>query len=314
MRVAVTGSQGLVGRALCAELHARGHQVIRVVRDPDQKMVTAPDLWTWDPDKGLSMDALAQNALQPAEAWVTLHGAGIADAKWTPARKLELQKSRIDSTAKIVAQLDMQRNRGLIEQERLRVVAASAIGIYGNGLGVCNEMSPVANDFLGHLATEWESVWFKARPWADVVHPRLGVVLSPAGGALGRMLPVFQWGMGGALGHGRQIMSWIALGALVQLLVELVEARTELGKRCGPVNAVQGFVEQREFAKVLGRVLRRPTFLPTPSFVLKAIYGEMAEELLLSGRAVESLYYQENPQQLEPSALLEAELRKMLGV
>jgi uncharacterized protein (TIGR01777 family) len=311
MRIAITGSSGLVGRALCLALESRGHNVVRVVRSPQGRSLGV-DEWLWDPDTGLSPESLAQLQLKPADAWVFLHGAGIAEGRWTPQRKALLRSSRVDATAKLVAQLGMQRNRGPLEVETVRVVAASAIGIYGTGPEPCAENSPVAHDFLGQLALDWESVWFAARSWARVVHPRLGVVLSPEGGALAKMLPAFKLGLGGPLGAGTQMLSWISLPALVDLLVELTEGESELGQRCGPVNAVQGAVAQRDFARILGRVLGRPAFLPTPSLILELALGEMARELLLRGRPVYSQFYHPHPEGLSPEAFLEQELRRVL--
>jgi uncharacterized protein len=184
-------------------------------------------------------------------------------------------------------------------------VSASAVGYYGDrGAELVDESSPPGRGFLAELCQQWETQTHAARD-ADVrvVNLRLGVVLSPNGGALAKMLTPFKLGLGGVIGSGEQYLSWIALDDLVRVIQFTLAAAAV----CGPVNAVAPHpVTNLEFTKTLGRVLRRPTIFPMPAFAARLAFGEMADEMLLSGvrvepRALRSAGFEFQHPQLEPA-------------
>jgi uncharacterized protein (TIGR01777 family) len=271
MKVAVTGSTGLIGSALVPFLTSGGHEVRRLVRRPPR----GEDEVGWDPTR----DELDPASLDGVDAIVHLSGENLAGGRWTAARKERLRRSRIDSTrtlARAVASLD--------RPPRV-LVSASAIGFYGDrGEEWVTESSPPADDFLGRLVVDWEAA---AEPAVEagvrVAHPRTGVVLSPAGGALGKLLLPFRLGLGGVVGSGSQYMSWVSIDDVVGALHHaLVDERMS-----GPFNLVAPEpVTNRDFTRILGRVLRRPTLVPVPAAALKAALGEMAEATLLASTRV----------------------------
>jgi uncharacterized protein (TIGR01777 family) len=271
MKVAITGASGFVGAALVPSLTTGGHEVVRLVR----RAPKAQDEVRWDPEAG-EIDAAA---LEGVDAVVNLSGESIAGGRWTDRRKALLRSSRVGPTSLLARTL-----AGLKRKPKV-LVSTSAVGYYGNrGDEWVTETEGPADDFLGHLSAEWEKA---AGPAADagvrVVHPRIGVVLSPAGGALGRMLLPFEAGLGGVLGSGTQYMSWVARDDLVGVIHHLLE-RPDLA---GPVNAVAPEpVTNAAFTKALGRVLGRPTVFPVPAFALRLAFGEMADATLLSGARV----------------------------
>jgi uncharacterized protein len=271
MRVAITGASGLLGSALVPYLRSGGHDVVRLVR----RAPAAKDEVRWDPAAG-TVDAAA---LEGVDAAVGLSGESIAEGRWTDARKAALRSSRVGPTRLLAETL-----AGLTRQPKV-LVSASAVGYYGNrGDAWLTEAEPPAEDFLARLSAEWESA---ARPAANagirVVHPRIGVVLTPAGGALGKMLLPFKLGLGGVLGRGSQYMSWIAIDDLLGVIGHLLQG----DGAAGPVNAVAPEpVTNTAFTKTLGRVLERPTVARVPAFALRLALGEMAEATLLSSARV----------------------------
>jgi hypothetical protein len=297
MRVAIAGASGLVGRSLAPFLTAGGHEVLRLVR----RAPSARDEARWDPEAG-EVDAAA---LEGADAVVNLSGENIAGGRWTEARKALLRSSRLGPTALLARTL-----AGLTRKPRV-LVSASAVGVYGDrGEAWVSEGDAPAGDFLGRLAADWERAAEPAvRAGIRVVHPRMGLVLTPAGGALGKMLLPFQAGLGGVLGPGTQYMSWIAMDDLLGAIHLLLD-RDDLA---GPVNAVAPApVTNAAFTKTLGRVLRRPTVAPAPAFALRLALGEMAGATLLSSTRV-------RPERLLASGYrfrfpeLEGALRHLLG-
>jgi len=271
MKVAITGASGFVGSALVPFLTTGGHEVVRLVR----RAPKAKDEVRWDPEAG-EIDAAA---LEGVDAVVHLSGENIAGGRWTEPRKALLRSSRVGPTALLARTL-----AGLKRKPKV-LVSASAIGYYGDrGDAWVTEKDAPADGFLGRLSAEWEKA---AEPAASagirVVHPRIGVVLSPAGGALGKMLLPFKAGLGGVLGSGAQYMSWIAMDDLVGVIHHLLD-RSDLA---GPVNATAPEpVTNAVFTKTLGRVLRRPTVAPAPAFALRLAFGEMADATLLTGARV----------------------------
>lgn len=270
-RVAVTGASGFIGSALVARLRQEGVDVRRLVRRAPRAGEAA-----WDPDR----DFIAPDALDGVEAVVHLAGESIAQ-RWTDGVRRALRDSRLRGTT-LVARAVAER------ASAVRVlVSGSAVGIYGDrGDELLDESSAPGDDFLGRLAVEWEGAAEAARDaGVRVVHPRTGIVLSPHGGALARLLPPFRLGVGGPIGSGRQWMSWIALGDMVDALVFALREPA----LAGPANFVAPVpVTNRELGTTLGRVLHRPALLPVPPIALKLLFGgEMVDATLLaSQRAV----------------------------
>ena len=272
MNVLVTGSGGLIGSALLPALAADGHQVRRLRRTPAE----GPDATSWNPQDG----TFAPGALDGIDAVVHLAGENIAGGRWTAARKARIRDSRVDGTHRLCAAL-----AGLDAPPRV-LVAASAIGYYGDREDeLLDEAAPPGSGFLPEVSRAWEAASAPAREAGiRVVHLRIGIVLSPAGGALGQMLLPFKLGAGGVLGSGGQYMSWIAIDDVVGIALHAL-ADDALS---GPVNAVAPrAVTNREFTRTLGKVLRRPTILPAPAFALRIALGEMADALLLASTRVD---------------------------
>jgi len=297
MKVAITGASGFVGGALVPFLTAGGHEVLRLVR----RTPKGTDEARWDPEAG-EIDAAA---LEGVDAVVHLAGENIAAGRWTEARKVLLRSSRLGPTRLLAETL-----AGLKKKPKV-LVSASAIGYYGNrGDAWVSEKDAPADDFLGRLSVEWEAAAEPARKAGiRVVHPRFGIVLSPAGGALGKMLLPFRAGLGGVVGPGTQYMSWIALDDLLGVVHHLLD-RVDLE---GAVNAVAPApVTNAVFTKTLGRVLGRPTVASVPAFALRLVLGEMADAALLSSTRV-------RPERLHASGYgfrfpdLEDALRHVLG-
>ncbi|MDH3255040.1 MAG: TIGR01777 family oxidoreductase, partial [Acidobacteriota bacterium] len=219
------------------------------------------------------------NKFPPCDAVVHLAGENIAGGRWTPARKERIAASRVDGTRNLI------RSLGRLEEPPPILVCASAIGYYGSrGAEHLDEQSASGDGFLAATCREWEEAAGEAASLGmRVVTLRFGVVLSPAGGALAKMLPPFRAGAGGRIGDGRQFMSWVSiddtLGAIYQALFD--------ERLSGPVNVVSPRpATNHEFTRALGRALGRPTLLPLPKPALRAMFGEMADEMLLASTRV----------------------------
>ena len=296
MRISVTGSSGLIGSALVPFLTAQGHEVGRVVRS-----TTAAGAWRWDPGAG-HVDAGAVNG---KDAVVHLAGETIAAGRWSAARKARIRDSRVRGTrvvAEAVARAD-PRPKAL--------VCASAMGFYGDrGDERLTEASAPGRGFLSEVSREWEEACAPARDQGvRVVNLRFGIVLSPAGGALAKMLLPFRLGAGGVVGSGKQWWSWVALDDAVGAIQHaLVTAGLS-----GPLNvAAPNPVTNAEFTRTLGRVLARPTLFPVPVFAARLAFGEMADALLLaSARVVPERLQQTGYVFRHPE--LEGALRHLLG-
>lgn len=270
-RIVLTGASGLVGSALGAFLSTGGHRVERLVRRPAR----LPGEISWDPARGIIEAA----ALEGADAVIHLAGESVA-APWTAARKTAIRESRVASTSLLATTL-----AHLARPPRV-LVSASAIGFYGSlpeGTRA-DERHPGGSDFLARVCRDWEAATAPAEAAGiRVVHARIGVVLAAGGGALARMLGPFRAGLGGVVGSGRQVLSWIALDDVVGALHYLVFTETV----AGAVNlAAPTPVSNAEFTRTLGHVLCRPTVVPLPATAVRLLFGEMGESLLLGGAHV----------------------------
>jgi uncharacterized protein (TIGR01777 family) len=273
LTVAITGSTGLVGSALRHFLTTGGHRVVPMVRSRDD---AGDGALHWNPHTG----EIDREGLSRVDAVVHLAGASIAGGRWTDDRKKVLMESRTQGTtllAKTLAQLGPTGPRTLI--------SASAIGFYGNrGDERLDEGARHGGGFLAEVARAWEAATEPAaRAGVRVVRLRTGVVISPAGGALGQMLLPFKMGVGGRLGSGKQYFSWIDLDDLVGAIVHAVFEPS----LSGAVNATApNPVTNASFTDALGRVLGRPTLIPVPALAVKAAFGQLGEEALLWGQRV----------------------------
>lgn len=272
MRILVSGATGLIGSALVRHLTTGGDEVTRLGRSQPRPGEAAI---RWDPAAG----TLEPADLEGFDAVVHLAGESIAGGRWTAAKKARIRDSRVRGTGLLAESLARSTSPPRV------MLSASAIGFYGNrGDEALDEDSPPGSGFLAEVCRDWEAA---ARPALEagirLVHLRTGLVLSPAGGALAKMLLPFRLGLGGRIGGGRQYVSWITLDDEVEAIRHVLLTDS----LAGPVNLVApGPVTNRELTRALGRVLRRPTLLPAPSFALRIMLGEMAGALLLSGARV----------------------------
>jgi len=266
VRVAVTGASGLIGSALVRELRGRGDEVMALSRSSN-----------WPDPKGEPAPA---DALRGRDAVVNLMGEELAQ-RWNDDVKREIRDSRVLGTRNLVAGLG-----ALAEGERPRVlVSQSAVGYYGaRGDEPLAEDAPPGDDFLAGVVRDWEAEARAAEQLGvRVVLTRTGVVLSPSGGALAKMLPFFKLGVGGPVAGGRQYMPWVHLDDVVGAILFALD--TEAAS--GPLNVTAPEpVTNREFSRALGRVLRRPAFAPVPGLAVKTLYGEMAMIVTTGQRAV----------------------------
>ena len=277
MKILVTGSTGLVGTALRADLRREGHVVCRLLRPSTRTEALRGSEGfdvPWNPETGD-----LGGAAVGADAVVNLAGASIAEGRWTAKRKKLLRTSRVDSARALVNALAKMaaRARGL--------VSASAIGYYGDrGEELLNEDSLPGTDFLSSIAMEWEAEAEKADVLGiRVVRARFGVILAKNGGALLQMARPFRFGVGGRIGSGQQWLSWVTLDDVVAIL----RLALENGAVRGPLNVVSPQpVRNAEFTNALAKVLHRPALFPAPAFALRLALGEMAEALLLSSQRV----------------------------
>lgn len=306
LKIAITGASGLVGQALVTFLSEKGHEVFRFVR----RAARDPGEIVWDPVRNV----LDPTALEGLDAIVHLAGDSLAEGRWSPQKKALIRDSRVLGTKTLVDALERVGRRPRV------LVSASAVGFYGPDapsvsetalrVGAHTESDAPGDDFLAMVCREWESEATRAEALGvRVVRARLGVVLDPRGGVLNKLVGPFKKGLGGKVGTGRQWMSWVALDDVVHALDFAVRHE---GLR-GAVNVVAPTpVAQAEFARTLGRVLSRPSFVPLPSFAVKALFGEMGEALLLGGQCVVPKALLDAGFRFEHQKL-EVALREMLG-
>jgi len=272
MKVLVTGASGLLGTALLPALEGAGHEPARLVRcEPDYSRGELH----WDP-VACRVDS---GRMENVGAVVHLAGENLAGGKWTPEKKKRIRESRVEGTRLLSESI-----AGLENPPEV-FISASATGYYGDrGDEWLDEKSPPGRGFVAELCRAWEEA---ATPAVEAgIHTvllRTGIVLAPEGGALAEMLPLFKLGLGGAMGGGRHYMSWISIRDVVGAVLHIIGNRDI----SGPVNAVSPDpVRNREFAAMLGRALSRPAVLPVPRFAMRAVYGELADEILLASARV----------------------------
>jgi len=270
MKVVLTGGTGFLGSALAESLARDGHDVIAISRHAGGtykgvRHVTMPGGFA---------------EVDGADAVVNLAGAGIADSRWTPARKAVLRSSRINVTKAVVDACS-----GAAVKPKV-LLSGSAVGIYGSSLDErFDESSPSGHDFLAQLCADWENAARAAEPLGvRVVLIRTGLVLGPNGGLLKKMAPPFKMFVGGPVGSGRQWMSWVHLDdwiGMMRLAISNAAIR-------GPMNIVSPSpVTNRDFSHALGRSLHRPSMMPLPEFAVRLMFGEMADGALLASQRVE---------------------------
>jgi len=295
MTVAISGPNGLVGTELRNILADAGHESIGISRS------AGPDSIEWDPLTGIK----DPSSLEGVDALVHLAGESIASGRWNEELKQRIVDSRVVGTRSLVQSL-----KDLTQKPRV-LVCASAIGFYGDrGDEILDENSPPGEGFLAETCVQWErEAMAAAELGLRVVCIRIGVVLSPKGGALQKMLLPFKLGGGGVVGNGRQYWSCIGLTDLARAIVFCIEN----DQMSGPVNGVcPDASDNRTFTKTLGKVLNRPTIIPLPAFAARLVLGEMADALLLASTRVE-------PKRLQDAGFeyscpdLESTLRHELG-
>ena len=273
LTIAITGSSGLIGSALVADLRASGHRVIRLVRQTP----ASDDEIAWDPLA--SAGGLARGALGGLDAAIHLAGANVAGRRWTPAYKETIRASRVRGTQALVGAL------GRAGTPPAVLLSGSAIGWYGDTGGrEVDESSPAGSGFLPGVVTEWEAAARRAEESGiRVVTMRSGLVMSRRGGVLARLLPPFRLGLGARLGSGSQVMSWITL-ADYSGIVDFLLAHPEIS---GPVNLTTPHpVTNAEFTAALAAAVHRPGLLFLPGQALKLALGEVTTDLLSSARVM----------------------------
>lgn len=273
MKIAVSGASGFVGSKLVPMLRERGHEVIRLVRSKDE--LEHDTVW-WRSQNG-SVDAARLDAL---DAMIHLAGENLAGGRWTKERKARIRNSRVEGTRVLSMEL------AKLPHPPAVFISASAVGYYGDrGADILTEESSSGQGFLAEVVQEWEAAAAPALAGGiRVVHLRFAMILSGAGGALGKMLRAFRLGVGGVIGDGNQYWSWVAMDDVL----EIIELAARDARLAGAINvAAPEAVTNREFTKTLGRVLSRPTVFWMPAFAARLVFGEMADEALLASVRVE---------------------------
>jgi uncharacterized protein (TIGR01777 family) len=265
-RIAITGASGLIGTALVGHLRSEGHTVQRLVR----RVPISPDEVQWNPQAG----TVDLDALRGVDAIIHLAGAGVGDKRWTKKYKAEILNSRLLGTTAIASAVN--------ELKPSVFISSSAIGWYGEtGNRAVSETDRAGDDFLATVCREWEAAADIAEG-VRTVKIRTGLVLDPTGGALGRMLPLFRFGLGGKLGSGNQWWSWITLHDHIRAICHLLESNLS-----GAVNLTSpNPVTNQEFTAALARALHRPALFPAPAFALKLALGGFSTEILGSKKVL----------------------------
>ena len=265
-RIAITGASGLIGSALVGHLKSEGHTVQRLVR----RTPVSPDEVQWDPKTGY----VDLEALRGVDAIIHLAGAGVGDKRWNKKYKAEILNSRLMGTTTIA--------NAVTELQPDVFISASAIGWYGeSGNRAVVETDKCGDDFLAAVCREWEAAADLAQN-TRTVKIRTGLVLDPTGGALGKMLPLFRFGLGGKMGNGKQWWSWITLHDLIRAITFLLENEIS-----GPVNlTAPNPVTNQEFTSALARAMHRPALFPAPAIALRIALGGFSSEILGSKKVM----------------------------
>lgn len=295
MKVLVTGATGLIGSSLIPFLKTQGHQVTKLTRGSS---ANGP---SWNPQAG----TLSKEELEGYDVIVNLSGENIASGRWTEEKKKKLVDSRLDSTRLLVDTIKQ------LDSPPSTFICASAVGYYGNTQdNEVHESSELGDGFLAELCDKWELEAMRAESNSTrVVLLRFGVVLSPNGGMLQKLMPPFMMGAGGRIGSGKQYMSWISIDDAVGIIGHAMQETSV----SGPVNVVAPEpCTNQGFTKVLGKVIARPTIFPVPEFAANLAFGEMAEETMLaSSRVIPKKLLDTGYRFRQPD--LESALRHLLG-
>jgi hypothetical protein len=299
MRIAITGATGMIGSKLIAFLLAQGHQMAVITRRSSYHQAQTSVI-IWDPN----LNYIEIEQLEGFDVVIHLAGTNVGEY-WSPEHKKSILESRTLSTRLLCESLAK-----VVSKPKL-LISASAIGFYGNHppQEFLDENSPLGKGFLADVCGQWEAqTHVAAQAGIRVVRMRLGVVLSKTGGALSKMRLPFQLGIGGRLGNGRQMMSWVALDEIPYVVDHLIKNR----QISGAVNVVSPqAVSNAQFTKTLGKIIHRPTVLPVPGFVIRLLFGEMGQNLLLEGAHVLPRRLQESGYQFH-LADLEAALERTI--
>ncbi len=270
--ILITGAQGMIGSALQQYLSASGYKVFSL----DRRSTNAHFHYVE------STHRVFLDPTVPLSAVINLAGSNIADGRWTPARKHLLLSSRVELTRALATAT------AALPVKPSLFLSASAIGYYGQtGSNSVNEFSPPGTDFLAAIATSWEAATAPAElAGINTIHMRLGVVLSKEGGMLKKLLLPFKLGLGGRIGNGEQFLSWISVDDVLAIIAHLLE----FNPASGPLNLVAGqAVTNADFSAQLAQTLNRPCILPLPAVIVKIIFGEMADAMLLGSTRVQSV-------------------------
>lgn len=291
MKILISGASGLVGTALIPTLIAKGHSIVRLVR----KKPSGADEIRWNSEKGFL--AGEEQKLEGFDAVIHLAGDNVAGGSWTDEKKRSIRESRTVGTKVLV---DALKN---LKQKPKIFISASAIGFYGNRDNeMLTEESAKGTGFFPEVCDAWEDEARQAAAFARIVMLRIGVVLAKDGGALGKMLTPFKFGVGGVIGSGKQWMSWISIDDIISIIHFALENPLRGVYNTTAPTAATNYA----FTKALGKALGRPTFFPLPEFAVKMMFGEMGETLLLEGCRVVPKRLQEAGYKFEYSNLDEA--------
>lgn len=273
MKILITGSSGLIGKALQKSFSEKGYEMLLASRSEPE----TPDHIQWNTDTGFANEDLSR--LEGLDAVIHLAGESVSGLRWTEEKKKAIRDSRVFGTRSLIETFNMLENRPKV------FISGSAIGFYGDrGDDVMTETSKAGDTFLAEVSKEWEAESRRAEDAGiRTVLLRTGIVLSKDGGALATMLTPFKLGVGGVVGNGKQWMSWVALDDVVKIINFALENENLRGA----VNLVSpNPVTNEECTKTLGSVLYRPTFLPLPEFAVNFVFGEMGDALLLDSTRV----------------------------
>ena len=286
MRILLLGCTGFIGRTLVPKLISEGHELCLVSRkNINQLKINS----TFEKISFLKLNLAKEKNwddinllkhIKNCEGIINLSGEPITDKRWSEEQKLEIEGSRIKTTAYLMKNLKKNKINPKV------IINASAIGFYGTSLdNIFDETSPCGDDFLANLCKKWEEAALQKPFFTRLIILRIGIVLGVNGGALGKMLPIFKLGLGGPIGDGNQWMSWIHIDDLCSIIVNGIKDK----KYSGIINAVSPQpVRMKEFSSMLAKCLQRPNLLPVPGATLKLILGDGAK-LLLEGQKIKSI-------------------------